>query len=91
MAFDFVPNGGSAPAGRDIASNESCNACHGKLTAHGSRDEMKNCVICHNPGVVDPESGNSVDMPVMTHKIHAAAYIYRECGDGMKVCGDAPY
>jgi len=32
-----------------------------------------NCVTCHNPGSVDPESTNTVNMSTMTHNIHAGA------------------
>jgi OmcA/MtrC family decaheme c-type cytochrome len=41
--------------------------------AHGgSRRDIKLCVLCHNPGTTDPETGNSVDMANMIHKIHSA-------------------
>jgi hypothetical protein len=70
--YDFIPAGGDVRV-REIAAIESCNECHGKLSAHGSRIEMKYCVICHNPGTIDPTSKASVDMAVMTHGIHAAS------------------
>jgi OmcA/MtrC family decaheme c-type cytochrome len=80
--YDFVPGGGSVST-RDIAMTSSCNECHGRLTVHGSRYELKYCVTCHNPGTADPESGASGDMTVMTHRIHAAsmlseAYVFGE-------------
>jgi OmcA/MtrC family decaheme c-type cytochrome len=56
---------------RDIASNTACNACHDQLNFHGgARSDVQYCVTCHNPYNTDPQSGNSVDMKVMIHKIH---------------------
>ena len=68
--FDFVPSGAEAVT-RDMAAVASCNECHDPLAIHGGgRIEIEYCVQCHNPGSIDPNSGNSVDMPVMVHKIH---------------------
>ncbi|MGA9574645.1 MAG: hypothetical protein WBS20_11940, partial [Lysobacterales bacterium] len=69
----FVPSGTSEPMPRDIVTTETCNGrCHNPLALHGgSRREVGLCVLCHNPTQgIDPDSGNSVDMPVMIHKIH---------------------
>jgi OmcA/MtrC family decaheme c-type cytochrome len=71
--FDFRPGDNAVTdlLMREIASTTSCNACHGNLALHGgARFEMQNCVTCHNPGSTDANSGNSVDMAAMTHKIH---------------------
>ena len=69
----FVPSGSAEPAPRDIVSTATCNNCHDPLALHGgSRQEVGLCVLCHNPTQsIDPDTGNSVDMPYMTHKIHA--------------------
>jgi OmcA/MtrC family decaheme c-type cytochrome len=54
-----------------VVSNENCNECHAKLEAHGgARVSTEYCVLCHNPGTHDAQSGNTVDFKVMVHKIH---------------------
>ncbi len=69
----FVPSGMSEPLPRDIVTTETCNGrCHDPIAMHGgSRREIGLCVLCHNPSQgIDPDTGNSVDMPLMIHKIH---------------------
>ncbi len=70
VVYDFVPDKSPVVNTRDISLTASCNECHGRLVVHGRRYEMGYCVTCHNPDcVVD---GESFDMVVMTHKIHAS-------------------
>lgn len=67
--YDFVPAGDDVTTTREIVKTDNCNECHDKITAHGSRFELKLCVTCHNPGSwVD--SDTTVDLRVMVHKIH---------------------
>ncbi|OGW34723.1 MAG: hypothetical protein A2010_11965 [Nitrospirae bacterium GWD2_57_9] len=75
--YDFVPAGGAVSATRKIATTSSCLDCHqGNFGLHGgSRVEVEYCVTCHNPGTTDPESGNTVDMATMIHKIHAGEHL----------------
>ncbi len=69
---NFVPNGSQVTTIRDVAGLAACNQCHDPLAAHGEtgRRDIKVCVLCHTPQTVDPDTGNTVDMKVMTHKIH---------------------
>jgi OmcA/MtrC family decaheme c-type cytochrome len=69
--FNFVPDGSPVRTVRDVIRTESCNRCHDQLSAHGgSRRGLDMCVLCHTPQTTDPDTGNSVDMKVMVHKIH---------------------
>ena len=72
-AYTFQPSTGATTGifSREIVDTATCDTCHTSLTAHGgARVEVQYCVMCHNPGTVDPYSGNSLDMKVMVHKIH---------------------
>ena len=69
--FDFVPDGVTALATREIVSTATCNSCHQDLGLHGGgRKEVEYCVTCHNPGSIDANSDQTVDFKVMIHKIH---------------------
>ncbi len=74
-AYTYVPATGlttSLPASREIVSNTECNACHDKLAIHGGpRTDVQYCVICHNPGTTDAQSGNTLDFKVLVHKLHS--------------------
>ncbi len=72
---DFVPNGSPVTVVRDVVRTETCNTCHERLALHGStgRTTVEGCIMCHQPQSVDPQSGNTVDMKVMIHKIHMGA------------------
>jgi OmcA/MtrC family decaheme c-type cytochrome len=69
--YNFVPNGSKVAVVRDVVETASCNQCHDPLAEHGgSRQVTGLCIICHQPQSVDPNTGNTVDMKVMIHKIH---------------------
>jgi OmcA/MtrC family decaheme c-type cytochrome len=72
-AYTFQPSSGATTGifSREIIDTATCDTCHTSLTAHGgARVETQYCVMCHNPGTTDPNSGNTLDMKVMIHKIH---------------------
>jgi OmcA/MtrC family decaheme c-type cytochrome len=68
---DFLPAGGEVTVKRDIVELAACNSCHNPLNAHeGERREVRLCVLCHEGDVKEPVSGNSLDFPIMVHRIH---------------------
>jgi OmcA/MtrC family decaheme c-type cytochrome len=75
VEYDFRPDAKPVTeTWAKITDATSCLACHDSKNfgLHGgSRRDIKLCVLCHQPQTVDPDTGNTVDMKVMTHKIHA--------------------
>lgn len=69
--FTFVPDGSKVAVTRSIVKTETCNKCHDPLALHGgNRRSVELCIMCHSPQTTDPDTGNTVDFPVMVHKIH---------------------
>jgi len=63
--------GGGTPTVREVVTTATCNKCHSQIAFHGgSRRTMEICILCHVPGYINPQTGNSIDMKVMFHKIH---------------------
>jgi len=72
--YTFVPDGSKVTVVRDVVPTAACNACHHSMGFHGgSRRSVELCVMCHTPQTVDPDSGNTTDMAVFIHKIHAGS------------------
>ncbi|MEW6237440.1 MAG: OmcA/MtrC family decaheme c-type cytochrome [Candidatus Omnitrophota bacterium] len=72
--YHFVPNGGEVVTLRKVVTTEGCNKCHDGLGLHGGgRREVGLCILCHSTQTTDPDTGNTVDMSVMIHKIHMGA------------------
>jgi OmcA/MtrC family decaheme c-type cytochrome len=70
--FTFVPAGGEPAVTRDIVSTTGCNSCHDPLSFHGgTRLEVGLCATCHTDQTIDPETGNSLELSVLVHKIHS--------------------
>lgn len=90
--FHFVPDGSKISVVRDIVRTQTCNKCHDKLSAHGTtgRTSVEVCITCHQPQTTDPDTGNTVDMTTMIHKIHAGAELPSvKAGTPYKIIGNA--
>ena len=84
--LDFVPGGGT-PTGTDLVSDAQCGVCHGVARGHGDqRLGVKLCMTCHTQQTVDPETGNSVFLPNLIHKIHMGDKL----ANGFTIVGFAP-
>lgn len=72
--FTFVPDGSKVLTIRNVVATQSCNGCHNPMFAHGgSRVKVELCIMCHTPQTVNPDTGLSMDMKVLIHKIHDGA------------------
>jgi len=72
--LNFVPNGSPVTVTRDVVRDQACNNCHENLSFHGgSRVGVALCVLCHQPQSSDPNTGNTVNFPVLIHEIHMGA------------------
>jgi len=74
--YTWIPATGQKleQSGREIVSNAACNACHDKLAVHGeARFDLPYCAMCHESYSFDAQSGNTIDLRVMIHKIHSGA------------------
>lgn len=88
--FDFTvdANGNSVTVTdpsktRKMTDVTSCNGCHEKLALHGGgRVDTQYCVMCHNPGTVDANSGNNLTLSTMAHKIHAGKLLNSKLATG---------
>ena len=68
---------------RKMVDVASCNNCHQKLALHGGgRVDTQFCVMCHNPGTTDANSGNVLNLATMVHKIHAGKLLYSQLATG---------
>ena len=77
--YYFTPADGKATTNpRDEIRTATCQKCHGpNMAFHGEtgRTSMQSCDLCHQPQTIDPDTGNTVDMPVMIHKIHMGEHL----------------
>ena len=57
---------------RVVVATEKCAACHSdlKFIHGGTRNSTQECVLCHNPSLVDGTSKQSVNFAWQIHSIH---------------------
>ena len=68
---DFVPDGGAGSGHKLVAATKNCADCHVRFDLHGGpRRTVDYCVTCHNPGSVDPDTGEDVNLAYLAHSIH---------------------
>lgn len=76
VEHDFRPDGAAVTDVWAAIDDATCNSCHEQLALHGgSRRDVKLCALCHNSTTIDPDTGNTVDLKVMIHKIHMGALL----------------
>lgn len=69
---------------RKMTDVSSCNGCHEKLALHGGgRVDTQYCVMCHNPGTTDANSGHVLTLATMAHKIHAGRLLKSKLDAGL--------
>jgi OmcA/MtrC family decaheme c-type cytochrome len=69
--FNFVPAGGPVTTIRQVATTAECNGCHDPLAEHGGgRREVGLCQLCHTDQGFDAQTGNSIELQQMIHRIH---------------------
>ena len=69
--FNFVPAGGPVTTVRQVATTAECNGCHDPLAEHGGgRREVGLCQLCHTDQGFDSQTGNSIELQQMIHRIH---------------------
>jgi OmcA/MtrC family decaheme c-type cytochrome len=90
--FNFRPDGQPVTVTREIVAISNCNECHGNLGLHGGgRREIVLCILCHNKGVTDPDTGNSIDFKSLIHKIHMGDTLPSNAAGGNFTIGSSDF
>ncbi len=69
--LSFPVDGSPLAARRQVVETGKCNACHLKLTFHGTQNTVDQCVMCHNADLMDSATGQSAQFTTMIHRIHS--------------------
>jgi OmcA/MtrC family decaheme c-type cytochrome len=72
VEFYFTVDKSAVAARRQVVDTAKCAACHVNLgfVHGGTRAAVQECVICHNPTLVDGTSNQSVNVAWQIHSIH---------------------
>jgi OmcA/MtrC family decaheme c-type cytochrome len=84
--FYFSVDGSKLVARRQVVSIDKCDSCHAFLSLHGgNRNQIEQCVLCHNPNGTDvgnrPASqapAQTIQFAYMIHRIHTGENSPRE-------------
>ena len=76
--YSFSVDGSAVEARRQVVAISNCNSCHSMLSMHGGvRNQVVQCVLCHNPNQTDSPTrpaaqapAHTVDFAYMIHRIH---------------------
>ncbi len=81
--YDWVPDGSELVETRDIIDTAACQACHGESFAghDGDRSHVEVCAVCHTADNTDAQSGESLDLKQMIHRIHSGGELPTIPGD----------
>ena len=90
QTFSVRPDAGQV-ATREVVTDQRCDTCHRDVVAHGGRwNQVEQCVLCHQPQTTDPDTGNTLDLRVMVHKIHRGASLPSvQAGTPYRIIGNA--
>jgi OmcA/MtrC family decaheme c-type cytochrome len=84
--FSFSVDGSRLAQRRQVVSLDKCNSCHAFLSLHGgNRNQIEQCVLCHNPNATDVGNrpanqapSQTIQMAYMIHRIHTGENSTRE-------------
>ncbi|MGC9969342.1 MAG: OmcA/MtrC family decaheme c-type cytochrome [Bryobacteraceae bacterium] len=84
--FYFSVDGSKLAPRRQVVSLDKCDSCHAFLSLHGgNRNQIEQCVLCHNPNATDvgnrPASqapSQTIQLAYMVHRIHTGENSPRE-------------
>jgi OmcA/MtrC family decaheme c-type cytochrome len=71
VQMSFSVDGTPMAARRQVVDTAKCNACHVRLTFHGTQNTAEQCAMCHTADLVDGTTRQSAQFTTMIHRIHS--------------------